>query len=276
MFKTAIGGAVLIVLAALLLAGCSGQVAEVPPSEAELLAAGPDRENLPVPPDYVAEALEASGGLSFWMQQKRLRADGVVKLYRSDDSFYLTEQDLEVYPWSNAIRIEANEPQSRFVWQLADGQYDVVEGDPPLDVSPLAGSYQTYADAVLRIVTAPVRLLDSEAELYREPTPVRIGGQWYQKITVKYSTRQNVSQAGGALSAPYWTDAVYFLNREQGLIDMVWLGNSTTQEFVVARGYDYPDVEEMGLRVPSKVEVFRADADGGIRERLAQLDVTGN
>ena len=276
MFKTAIGGAVLIVLAALSLSGCSSQVAEVPQSEANSLAVGPNRESLAVPPDYVAEALEASGGLSFWMQQKRLHADGVVKLYRSDDSFYLTEQGLEVYPWSNAIRIEANEPQSRFVWQLADGQYDVVEGDPPLDVSPLAGAYQTYADAVLRIVTAPVRLLDAEAELYREPTPIRIGGQWYQKITAKYSPRQNASRLGGAMSAPYWTDAVYFLNRERGLIDMVWLGNSTTQEFVVARGYDYPDVDEMGLRVPSKVEVFRADADGGIRERLAQLDVTGN
>jgi hypothetical protein len=274
MFKTAIGGAVLIGLAALMFAGCSGQVAEVPQSDVNPLAAGPDQDALPVPPAYVAEALEASGGLSFWMQQKRLRADGVVKLYRSDDSFYVTEHDLEVYPWSNAIRIEANEPQARFVWQLADGRYDVVEGDPPMDVSPMGGAYQTYADAVLRIVTAPVRLLDSEAELYRELAPIRIGGQWYQKITAKYSSSQG--GAGGASSAPYWTDAVYFLNREEGLIDMIWLGNATTQEFVVARGYDYSDVEEAGLRVPSKVEVFRADAEGGIRERLAQLDVTGN
>jgi hypothetical protein len=264
-----------------MLAGCNGQVAEVPQSDqsdVNPLATGPDGESLSAPPEYVAEALESSGGLSFWMQQKRLRADGVVKLYREDDSFYLTEHDLEVYPWSNAIRIEANEPQARFVWQLADGRYDVVEGNPPLDVSPLAGSYQTYADAVLRIVTAPVRLLDSEAELYREPTPIRIGGQWYQRITAKYGPAATSARggAGDASVAPYWTDAVYFLNRGAGLIDMIWLGNEATQEFVVARGYDYSDVEQGGLRVPSKVEVFRADADGGIRERLAELDVTGN
>lgn len=280
MFKTAIGGAVLIGVAALVLAGCSGQVAEAPQSNENLLATGPDRESLPVPPDYVADALEASGGLSFWMQQKRLRADGVVKLYRPDDSFYLTEHDVEVYPWSNAIRIEANEPRARFVYQLADGRYDVVEGDPPLDVSPLAGSYQTYADAVLKIVTAPVRLLDPEAELYREPTPIRIGGQWYQRITAKYApagvSSMGGASAGGSSDAPYWTDAVYFLNRGAGLIDMIWLGNATTQEFVMARGYDYSDVDEGGLRVPSKVEIFRADADGEIRERLAELDVTGS
>ena len=277
MFKTAVKHAVLIGWAAWALTGCARPVAEAPPSDVDALATSPEREALSVPPDYVSNLLESSGGLSLWRQQKRLHAGGVVKLYRPDNSFYLTEHDLDVYPWSNAIRIEANEPRSRFVWLLAQGRYEVLEGLPPLDVSPLAGAYQTYADAVLRIVTAPVRLLDQEVELYHEPTPIRISGQWYQRITAKYSPVNVVPKTRGGDDASsvesYWTDGIYFLNRGAGLIDMIWLGNATTQEYLVVRGYDYGERAGRGLRIPSKVEIFRADAEGTIGDRLAQLDV---
>jgi len=276
MFKRAIRHAVLIGFVALILAGCGRQVVETPQGETNLLATGPEREALVAPPDYVSAALEASGGLALWRQQTRLHAGGVVKLYRSDGSFYLTEHDLEVYPWSNAIRIEANEPRTRFVWQLTDGRYQVLEGKALLDVSPLAGSYGAYADAVLQIVTAPVRLLDKEVELYREPTPARIGGLWYQRITAKYSPAKVVSKQTESVSVKTdWTDGIYFLNRGAGLIDMIWLGNATKQEYLIVRGYDYAAETEGGLRIPSKIEIFRADAEGNARERLAQLDVSG-
>ena len=276
MFKRAIRHAVLIGFVALIFAGCGRQVVETPQGDANLLATGPDREALVAPPDYVSAVLEASGGLSFWRQQTRLHAGGVVKLYRPDGSFYLTEHDLEVYPWSNAIRIEADEPQARFVWQLAEGRYQVLEGKPLLDVSPLAGSYGAYADAVLQIVTAPVRLLDEEVELYREPPPVRIGGLWYQHITAKYSPAKVVSEQTENRSVETdWTDGIYFLNRGAGLVDMIWLGNATQLAYLLVRGYDYAAETEGGLRIPSKIEIFRADAEGNAQERLAQLDVSG-
>lgn len=276
MFKRAVRHAVLIGLVALIGAGCGRQVVETPQGEGNLLATGPDREALVVP-DYVSTALEASGGLALWRQQTRLYGGGVVKLYRPDGSFYLTEHGFEVYPWSNAIRIEANEPQARFVWQLTQGRYQVLEGKAPLDVSPLAGSYGAYADAVLQIVTAPVRLLDDEVELYREPTPVRIGGLWYQRITAKYSPVNVVSeQMENVPVETDWTDGIYFLNRGAGLIDMIWLGNATKQEYFIVRGYGYAAETDEGLRVPSKIEIFRADAEGRAQERLAELDVSSN
>lgn len=276
MFTRAVRYAVLIGFVALILAGCGRQVAETPQGDANLLATGPDDEALVTPPDYVSAVLEDSGGLALWKQQTRLRTSGVVKLYRSDGSFYLTEHNVEVYPWSNAIRIEANEPQARFVWQLAKGRYQVLEGQVPLDVSPLAGSYGAYADAVLQIVTAPVRLLDEEVELYREPTPVRLGGLWYQRITAKYTSVKVVSEEMANVPVETdWTDAIYFLNRGAGLIDMIWLGNAAKQEYLIVRGYDYAAEADQGLRVPSKIELFRADAEGYAQERLALLDVSG-
>ena len=263
-------------LVALTLTGCSQQVLETPQGDTNLLATGPDREALVAPPDYVSGVLETSGGLALWRQQTRLHASGIVKLYAPDGSFYLTKHDLEVYPWSNAIRIEANEPRARFVWQLAEGRYQVVEGTAPLDVSPLAGSYGTYADAILQIVTAPVRLLDKEVELEREVTPVRLEGLWYQRVSAKYFPATMVStQTESVAIETDWTDAIYYLNRAAGLIDMIWLGNATKQEYVVVRGYDYAAETEGGLRLPSKIEIFRADADGNALDRLAQLDVSG-
>jgi hypothetical protein len=278
MFKRAIRHAVLIGFVALICAGCGRQVVETPQGEGNLLATGPDREALAAPPDYVSEILESSGGLAFWMQQTRLHAGGVVKLYRPDGSFYLSEHNLEVYPWSNAIRIEANEPRAQFIWQLAEGRYQVLEGKAPLDVSPLAGSYGAYADAVLRIVTAPVRLLDEEAQLYREPTPMRIRGQWYQRIAVKYLPMSAAPNDRGDEALPsvesYWTDGIYFLNRGAGVVDMMWLGNAAKQEYLMVRGYNYPAKAPGVLRVPSKLEMFRADAEGNMKERLAELDVS--
>jgi len=279
MFRTAVRHAVVIGLVALTCAGCGQQAVESPTGDGNLLATGPDNEALAAPPEYVSEILESSGGLDLWELQSRLHADGVVKLYQPDGSFYLSEHDLEVYPWSNAIRVEANEPRARFVWQLAEGRYQMLAGQAPLDVSPLAGSYETYADAVLHMVTAPVRLLDEEAELYREPAPVRIRGQWYQRITAKYYPARTASKERGGEARPEvkfdWTDGIYFLNRGAGLIDMLWLGNETRQEYVMVRGYDYPLAGPGVLRVPSKVEIFRADAEGNVKERLAELDVSG-
>ncbi|UCD48632.1 MAG: hypothetical protein JSW27_13990 [Phycisphaerales bacterium] len=279
MFKTAVRHAVVIGLVALTCAGCGQQAVETPSGDDHLLVMGPASEAMAEPPEYVSEILASSGGLDLWRRQTRLRADGVVKLYQPDGSFYLSEHDLDVYPWSNAVRIEANEPRARFVWQLAEGRYQTLEGQAPLDVSPLAGSYGTYADAVLHIVTVPVRLLDEEAELYREPAPIHIRGQWYQRIVAKfYPARTASKDRGGERLGPAefgWTDGVYFLNRGAGLIDMIWLGSETRQEYIMVRGYDYPPEEPGVLRVPSKVEIFRADAEGNVKERLAELDVSG-
>ncbi len=283
MFRTAQVRATLIGWTVLMLAGCSGPVARKPQqgAAADALAVGPDREALArsVPADYVVSILDASGGVAAWAQNKRLRAVGVVKLYRPDDSFYLTQHDFEVYPWSDAVRVSASEPRGKFVWQMVAGRFEMVEGTPATDVSPLYGAYAGYADAFLQIVTAPVRLLDSGNQLYRQPAPFRMGGQWYERIEVKFASGMLAVEGAGSdaprMSQPYWTDGVFYVNRASALIDMIWLANPTNQEYLTVRGYDYSDVKTAGVRVPSKVEIFRAGPDGTIRDRLAQIDIKG-
>jgi hypothetical protein len=41
------------------------------------------------------------------------------------------------------------------------------------------------------------------------------------------------------------------------------------------RGYDYREVRTGGVRVPTKIEVFNAAADGSVKEQLAQIDYHG-
>ncbi len=283
MFKTVRTRAALIGLAALMLTGCSRPVAQSPQADngADPLAVSPDREALAraVPPDYVMSILNASGGISAWAENRRLHAVGVVKIYRPDNSFYLTEHDFEVYPWSNAVRITASEPRGKFAWKMVAGRYEMLEGSTGADVSPLAGLYAAYADAFLQIVTAPVRLLDQGNQLHREPVPFRMNGQWYERIEVKFGPGtvavERAGQADAQTSQPYWTDAVLFLNRASSLIDMIWLSNVSRQEYVTVRGYNYSDVESIGIRVPSKVEIFRARPDSTVQDRLAQIDIRG-
>lgn len=282
MFATKTRYVVLIGLVAVALAGCSQPVAEepmpVPVTDADALAVTPDADMLSVPSEDASVLLEASGGLPLWKWQKKLNARCVVKFYRPDDSFYLTEQDITVYPWSKAVRISASEPRSKFVWQLVDGQYALLVGDPSLDVSPLSGQFQGYSSAILQIVTAPVRFMDRGVEFHRVPTPERVRGKWYQRFTAKPSAKKVSGPNGAVVVEPHWTEIIYFMNRADALVDMIWLGNETRNEYLVVRGYDYSDMDseqEGVLRVPAKMEIFRSDAEVTIYERIAEISLKG-
>ncbi len=278
MFATKTRYVALIGFVAMTLAGCNQQVAEEsgPTTDVNALAVTPSAQSLSAPTEDASILLEASGGLPRWMQQKKLNADCIVKLYRPDNSFYLTEQDITVYPWSNAIHISASEPRSKFVWQLIDGRYELAVGDASLDVSPLAGMYQSYSSAILEIVTVPVRFMDRSVQIHRVPTPERIRGQWYQRFTAKPSAKKAKGQDGSTTIEPYWTDMIYFMNRPDALVDMIWLGNATRGEYLVVRGYDYSGMtpeEEGRLRLPTKMEIFRSDAEVTIYERIAEITI---
>lgn len=269
--------ALCIALACLVLAGCGWQAAQKAEPDVDLLAVGPDQEALSIPPDYVSAAIDAAGGLSTWMQTKERRFAAVVTIYADDGSFYLTEHDIVVYPWSNAITVSSDEPRSTFIWQVVDGQYDVKAGDARLDVSPRAESYRDYAEALLQIATAPARLLAPGIVLSPRPAPVKIQGQWYQPVEARFPTQKVVLTKKGeeqivALD-PYWTHGVYYQNRQSRLVDLIWLGNPARQRFLLVRGYDYAPVKEDGVLAPTKIELFRTDQEETFGDRLFQVDV---
>ncbi len=256
--------AVLIVLIAVTLTGCSRQAAQKSAPELNLPATGPDLQTLPKPRPFVSAALDATGGLAAWEECKKIEFHAAVAASERDGCFYLTEHDFVLCPWSDAVQVTAHEPQANLTWQVIRGQYRTSQADPNADVSPLRDLAREYADAVLQITTAPVRMLEDNLLLGRRPATTQIAGQWYLPIDAKYQ-----EQTPG----PYWTQGIYFQSVDRSLVDMVWLGNPLTQKFLVARGYDYAPSTSNGVLMPTKIEVFRSDAEANIGPRLALVDL---
>jgi hypothetical protein len=284
--------AVLIVLTALTLTGCGRQVSKESSPNFDLLATGPDRKALPTPHPFVSAALDATGGLAAWEQSKRIEFRATVTACEREGCFYLTEHDFVLCPWSDAIQVTAHEPRADFTWQVVRGQYYYArQADPNLDVSPLRGLCRDYADAVLQIATAPVRMLEGNAMLTSRPAAVQIAGQWYLPIDADHQASGGSLKAEGlgdggivgarshpqaaleAATQSHWTQGIYFQGQDRSLVDMIWLGNPVAQQFLVVRGYDYVKNADTGVKIPTKIEVFQSDPDANIGPRLALIDL---
>ena len=250
----------LVIVAISILAGC-GKKQE---KDVDVLARGPELGTISIPSDYVAQAIEAAGGLDAWMKTKKLQLDCVVTFYQPDGSFYLTEQRYEVYPWSNSIQISAHEPQGRFVWQLSKGQFDVLEGIEQIDRYPKTIDGHCFAEVILNIITAPVRFLDESVEFTKQNTAIKIQGQWYYQI--------NRRSKPGAESTEHSSKAVFYQDRNNFLVDMIWLAFMDTENFLTVRGYDYDEIAKDGLLIPVRIEIFSTDAHGNSLKRLVKID----
>jgi len=236
----------------------------------EVLAAGPDIETISVPPDYVVQAIEAAGGLNAWTGMKELQLDCVVTFYQPDGSFYLTEQRHVVYPWSNSIQISAREPKGRFIWQLSKGKFDVLQGDGQSDALPVVIGSSHFAEMILSVITIPARFYDKSVEFSKETTGLKIQGQWYYPIE-----RRSKPVLGVELEhepARPLSKAVFYQDRDSSLVDMILFDYMSGDDFLAVRGYDYTEVEKEGVRIPSKIEIFRADARGDLQKRLVKID----
>ena len=268
---------VLVALVTLTLTGCSRQVAQDSSEGLDLPAIGPDQTTLRTPPPYVVAAMDATGGVAVWMQAKRLTFSAVVTAYQSDDSFYLTEHKFDMCPWGNAVQFSAQEPQTVLACRIVDGQYVLLKGESKADVSPLSACYRDYAEAEFQITTAPVRMLDGNVTLLRKPMPVMISGAWYYPIEAKFAPKEIALKQSGrdkvATVEPYWTQGVYFQNQNGSRVDIIWLGNPTTQKFLMARGYNYAPIVKDGVQIPTKVELFQSDAEAVQGQRLALIDL---
>ena len=53
---------------------------------------------------------------------------------------------------------------------------------------------------------------------------------------------------------------------------MIWLANPESGKLFAVRGYDYTMVREDGVLIPAKIEIFRTDSRGLLKERLVKID----
>lgn len=252
-----------LILAALVVpAGC--QRYQHKEEQVEVLARGPDAETVSVTSDYASRSIDATGGLDAWKRAKELQLDCVVTFYRTDGSFYLTEQSYTVYPWSNVLEISAREPQGTFVWRLTKGQLNVVQGGEQVEKLPVAVATRCFAEAILDIVTTPARFLDRPVALSKQDTAVKMHGQWYYPIARKAKSDAETS-AG-------MTEAIFYQDRDNSLIDMIGFDCAKKDKSLAVRGYDYKKIEKGGVVLPTRMEIFSTAAEADSQQRLVKID----
>jgi len=234
----------------------------------EMLVSGPDLETISVRPDYVVRAIEAAGGWKAWTGMRELQLDCVVTFYQPDGSFHLTEQHHVVYPWSSSIQISAREPQGTFAWQLSKGKFDVLQDSGQSHALPVVIGSSQFAEMILSIITIPARFFDESAGFSKEATALKIQGQWYYPITRR---SRPVIGAELELARPL-SKAVFYQDRDNSLVDMILFDYMSGDDFLAVRGYDYTEVEKEGVLVPVRIEIFKADTGGNLRERLVKID----
>jgi hypothetical protein len=168
---------------------------------------------------------------------------------------------------------------------LSGGQFRVLQGSEREDVSPMAGSYHDLAEAVLNITTAPVRYLDRSFKFSKMPEPVKMEGLWYQPIQRTWLPEQaELTLAAGRRAAteqktmkpgePRWPLVVFYQNEQNDFVEIIWFADVAKQRFLAVRGYDYEQVANKGVLVPTKIELFRTDARAVFKQRLAKLSLS--
>jgi hypothetical protein len=255
----------MVLVVAFIFTGCQRKHKE---GAEDVLDSGPDFKMTFVPPDYVVKAIEAVGGWNAWTRTRELQLDCVVTFYQPDGSFHLTEQHHVVYPWSNSIQISAREPKGSFVWQLSKGKFDILQNGGQSDALPVVIGSNHFAEMILSIITIPARFLDESAEFSKETTGLKIQGQWYYPIARRSRT---VVAAEPEPVLPL-SKAVFFQDRDNSLVDMVLFDYMSGNNLLAVRGYDYTAVEKGGVSIPARIEIFRTDARGNLRERLVKID----
>ena len=231
-----------------------------PPDESELLAYGPDPNTIRVTNDYIPRAIGATGGYKAWINTARIKLNAVVTFYRPDNSFYLTEHQYKIYPWSNSIRILAKEPTGDSTWQLSRGKFSILQNQPTS--TPLQQlSYADFAAAVLSITTAPAGFLDAPDSYIQADEQVKKYGRWYYKI----------EQTKGR-PTPSWTKTVFYQSRNSSIVDTLLFVTSSSDKAYAVRAYDYRKAPGLNILVPSKIEIFQTSRYGTLRRRLAMID----
>jgi len=246
---------------AFLFAGC-----EQPQEDVDVLTLAQQAEVISIPSNEAEQAIKATGGLNTWKKTTQLQLDCVVTFYQPDGSFYLTEQHYEIHPWLNSILISADEPQETLVWKWSEGKFDVLKGTGQIEALPKAVPSCCFAEAILDIITAPVRFLDGSVEFSESSGPVRIQGRWYYPI-----------QRQEKIFAARISEAVFYQERDSSLVNMIRLSCTGTGSVIdrtvqYVRGYDYKEVEKTGLLVPTRIEIFETDARDRTQKRLVKID----
>lgn len=242
-------------------AGCSGP--SLP--QGDPLAVGPDVDSLDKRSAFSDVAIEAAGGLDAWVRTRRIDLDCVVTFYQEDGDSYLTEQLYEIFPWSNAIRISGVEPSGGYSWLLQEGRFSISQGTDRYAGLSVGVDNGCIAEGILSVMTAPARLLDKAMEFNWSSELVTVKRQLYKPIA-----RTPIAGVPGGADL---RETSFYQKETTGRVDMVVLKCRVGGGVLVVRGHGYQLLGLDGVMVPSRIEVFKADASGRVRHRIILIDL---
>ncbi|MBN2180307.1 MAG: hypothetical protein JW715_00225 [Sedimentisphaerales bacterium] len=251
----------LILAAFFVFAGCQQKQQD----DVDVYAREPNLHTIRIGSEYEVMAINATGGLDAWTDTVELQLNCVVTFYQPDGSSYLTQQQFSVYPWSNSLEIAGKEPQGGFVWRLSQGHFEILQGDRNITNNKNTLDNQCFAEAILNIVTAPVRLLDQSVDFTIDMNPVKIQGKWFYPIQ-----RRGRADIESILRIP---KAVFYQNRDNSIIDVLWIDCLTVEQSIIIRGYDYGEIESGKAVIPHRIEIFIADSQKNPKTRLVKIDI---
>ncbi|MBN2271130.1 MAG: hypothetical protein JXN61_10980, partial [Sedimentisphaerales bacterium] len=121
------------------------------------------------------------------------------------------------------------------------------------------------AEGVLNLITAPARLLDEGVDSKWSAGTVKLEGEWYRPI--------NRVVKAGVDGVENLRDSAFYEKRSTGRVDMTLMRCDGSDVVLIVRGYDYTLLGKDSVMIPSKIEAYKADKSGTVRQRIIQIDV---
>ena len=243
----------------IVLAGCEKNIEKTDSK----LAIDPIAEKVTMPPEFAYLAIEQAGGMEAWGKVRHLQVNCIVTFFDEEEGSYLTEQKCDVYPWSDSITIAGTESREVYKWQLSEGKFKTLKGVEKLNNFKNQIESECYAQAILNLVTAPVRFMDKSFVYSRDTEEVNIQGRWYCPIRIP--AQDTKSDIPGFKT-------IFYQNKADSLVDMILLTCDDEEYFLVC-GYDYMEVKDTDISIPTRIEIHAADKQGFARRQLFRIDV---
>jgi hypothetical protein len=170
--------------------------------------------------------------------QAGLKFNCVVKFLKSDESWYLTEQNCELFFEPAAMKVTANEPSGRFVWLVDNGQVAVQTKPKVISDKEIFGLMTD--DAICRSLLGLY---------FAEMKAPKSGGGKGEIFTFEGQVYDFVRSAGKGIN-------LY----KKGSAGRTDLAVAQDKKRYVLNAYNHLKVEGSGY-FPSKIDVYAYDTD---------------
>lgn len=186
-----------------------------------------------------------------------INARCLVTYYHGGNAGYFSEQKHTIRLGSNAIDITAGEPGGTFRWQLAGASYESSGPTATVAAAPAGVIDRDIVVAILTAFNASAGYYDSES--VTKSDKIRIDGKWYLPIQL------------GNIVIPSATITL-LQSLQDGAIDLVWVHNTQTNAVTTGHAYNMAWLKAAGTFVPTKIDIFRREADATADEKILQVN----